>query len=847
MSNYNINNNAFGVKLRSTAQFQQSSQLQSNIFQQRSNQPSLPNIPLQQISSQYASQPIPPHRQTFSQQQPITNESEQAFFTSHNLMSLSSTSMNQLISANSQLDNPSQHSSTNNQSDDERRVSSASISSTNGSRAPPLPQSSPTAKQSSTQVPIINVPSTSQSPNNVYQQQSFNQNQPDPSSSQITSRRRLSDAIRSRQHESLVRAKKTFTAWSNTWLQKRQLHIDDIGIDYSDGVLLINLLELTFGTSIGRYNLQPKTPIHKLDNISLAFNFLKQQYSGEVLQLPDIHDIWNKIDKQILIVLSAMLRKLMVKGIVAGSDQMTLQTMSNKKTSNLRQHLLEWVRREIGHLIEINDFWQSFRNGIAFCLILNQICPGTIEGSNLNPSNSAANLQLAFNSAENILGIPSLLQVEDLILEPSQPDEESVINYVSILISASKALSHNKENIRAVMISKEENEKQLAQVNDELIRAKAEMTRIQLENEKYMLQLQSEKEREWQQLQSQQAEIAKKHQFELESNQLRIDEISQQLTAALENSSQYSADLHTALENEAKWRETSEKWRESSLKWKESAEVWKTNDEMKTQQINQLNQQHDTEIHNLNTIHSDELENQKRLFQAEIGLLTQKYENEINSFQSQLYNQYREYEEILDRFKAEQNKLISEERTIDASASPYKSRITSLQSQIKYNLTDLDLVQNMPIKSGNLWRRRPNALLHSNRWKVLQFFLRGDKLQYQKTNGGIKTLNLSDYYYVTTYQDELGELVLKLTSNVNESANLSFEFKACANNSDTVSNAHTTSWMFALNTRISLLNISSSFIKPNFRSSSLKVKSLSSKYIRYNLACYRVNILGSPI
>jgi filamin len=63
----------------------------------------------------------------------------------------------------------------------------------------------------------------------------------------------------------------------NDKLKHRGMHVDDLSKDCADGLVLVNLLEIISGKSLGRYNKNPVVPLQKVENNAIVLNFLKAE------------------------------------------------------------------------------------------------------------------------------------------------------------------------------------------------------------------------------------------------------------------------------------------------------------------------------------------------------------------------------------------------------------------------------------------------------------------------------------------------------------------------------------------------------------------------------------------
>lgn len=108
------------------------------------------------------------------------------------------------------------------------------------------------------------------------------------------------------------------------------------------------------------------------------------------------------------------------------------QVASDASREGPKKSLLSWVTKAIPSQlgIEVKDFGPSWRDGYAFMGLINGIVDeNLIDIENYRNVSNKSRLHTSFNVAESKLGIPKLLDPDDVDLP--KPDERSVMTYVA--------------------------------------------------------------------------------------------------------------------------------------------------------------------------------------------------------------------------------------------------------------------------------------------------------------------------------------------------------------------------------------------------------------------------------
>ncbi|XP_014213231.1 spectrin beta chain, non-erythrocytic 1 isoform X2 [Copidosoma floridanum] len=229
--------------------------------------------------------------------------------------------------------------------------------------------------------------------------------------------------IKSLQEERLLIQKKTFTKWINSFLLKARMELEDLFTDLADGKKLLKLLEIISGERLAKPN-NGRMRVHKIENVNKSLAFLHTKVRLESIGAEDIVDGNPRL---ILGLIWTIILRFQIQEIEIDVDE---ENESSEKKS-AKDALLLWCQRKTNGYpgVNIQDFTVSWRSGLGFNALIHSHRPDLINWSDLQQTRHIDNLNYAFDVANSELGIPRLLDAEDV--DTARPDEKSIMTYVA--------------------------------------------------------------------------------------------------------------------------------------------------------------------------------------------------------------------------------------------------------------------------------------------------------------------------------------------------------------------------------------------------------------------------------
>lgn len=229
--------------------------------------------------------------------------------------------------------------------------------------------------------------------------------------------------------------KKTFTKWCNTHLNKAwgaEHLIEDVITAWENGIPLMELAVALYKENdkhpeqaISMPVLKDReknatTRIQKITNLNTAIALL--QKAGVAMRGVSAENLCDHEPKD--------------KPTILGMIFMIILDYASRgfggSSAEVKRALLEWVNKKTDGYAQVNppgvkNFTKDWRNGLAWCALIHRHRPELIDYDKCLTQSNKENLEMAFSVADTELGIPRLLDVDDM--DVAEPDEKSVITY----------------------------------------------------------------------------------------------------------------------------------------------------------------------------------------------------------------------------------------------------------------------------------------------------------------------------------------------------------------------------------------------------------------------------------
>eukprot|EP01117_Protostelium_nocturnum_P015339 TRINITY_DN5939_c0_g1_i1.p1 TRINITY_DN5939_c0_g1~~TRINITY_DN5939_c0_g1_i1.p1 ORF type:complete len:581 (+),score=236.35 TRINITY_DN5939_c0_g1_i1:252-1994(+) len=232
-----------------------------------------------------------------------------------------------------------------------------------------------------------------------------------------------------KEEQTQIAVGKTFSLWASHKLSSKGIKVNDIFQDFKDGTALIYLFEILSGKRLEetlnqKYHQKPDKEIQKIENVSLALQFLQKTMNIN----PNINPK-DVVDGNPKIVL-AMIWRVVITEMIPPEDS-SVETTASQRNKQAKSNLLGWVKMQLEGYSNVNpptDFETSFSDGKIFSSLIHKFNPNLIDLNQLS-SDPVVCLENAFNIAEKHLGIPKM--VDASVMATTPVDEKIVMTYLA--------------------------------------------------------------------------------------------------------------------------------------------------------------------------------------------------------------------------------------------------------------------------------------------------------------------------------------------------------------------------------------------------------------------------------
>ncbi|KAL7677096.1 hypothetical protein ACOME3_003343 [Neoechinorhynchus agilis] len=219
----------------------------------------------------------------------------------------------------------------------------------------------------------------------------------------------------------------TFTRWANEHLKLINRPVTDLQFDLSDGLALIALIEVLSQRKLPRHNRRPSFRSQKLENVSVALDFLE---NVERIKLVNI-DASHIVDGRLKLILGLIWTLILHYSIQLSTwEYIPVDDDIPGKDPTPKQKLMNWVKNMVPPNLPVNNFTTDWNDGKAIGALVDACAPGLYpDWETQDPRRPLQNAKSAMDLAEEWLSVPQLIKPEEMV-DPNV-DDRSMMTYLS--------------------------------------------------------------------------------------------------------------------------------------------------------------------------------------------------------------------------------------------------------------------------------------------------------------------------------------------------------------------------------------------------------------------------------
>ncbi|XP_076681202.1 filamin-A-like isoform X2 [Andrena cerasifolii] len=212
----------------------------------------------------------------------------------------------------------------------------------------------------------------------------------------------------------------TFTRWASEKLKAAGKQIADLGCDLSDGLRLIDLIEVLSQKQLPKHNKKPIFRSQKLENVSVALKFLDDE--GIRIVNIDSSDI---VDGKLKLILGLIWTLILHYSI----SMPKWEGEDDKQYAPPKERLMQWIQSKLPDLL-ITNFTSQWNDGRAVGALVDAVAPGLCpDWQDWDAKDALQNASEAMGLADDWLNVPQLIKPEEMVAP--NVDEMSMMTYLS--------------------------------------------------------------------------------------------------------------------------------------------------------------------------------------------------------------------------------------------------------------------------------------------------------------------------------------------------------------------------------------------------------------------------------